>query len=151
LFFLKMRPGNKALLFSAALMSGIFFPALTNADSGQNFASRLGVLEFQAQGLNNSIQQLSQGLTPPAMVGAQPDIRVAQTRGTASTNLRISQMEEQMRIFTGQIEGLQFQLTQIQMLIERMQEDNEFRFQQLEGGGSGKTEAAIQSGGDMPA
>ncbi|MCF6303558.1 MAG: hypothetical protein L3J13_10270, partial [Devosiaceae bacterium] len=139
------------MLFSAALMSGIFFPALTNAGSGEDFASRLGVLEFQAQGLNNSIQQLSEGLTPPAMVGVQPDIRIAQTRGNASTNLRISQMEEQMRILNGQVEGLQFQLTQIQMLIERMQEDNEFRFQQLEGGGSGKTEAAIQSGGDMPA
>ncbi|MCF6326399.1 MAG: tol-pal system protein YbgF [Devosiaceae bacterium] len=139
------------MLFSVALMSGVLFPALTNAGSGQDFASRLGVLEFQSQGLNNSIQQLSEGLTPPSMVGVQPDIRIAQTRGNASTNLRISQMEEQMRILNGQVEGLQFQLTQIQMLIERMQEDNEFRFQQLEGGGSGKTEAAIQSGGDMPA
>ncbi len=41
-------------------------------------------------------------------------------------------------------------MTQLQTLLERMQEDNEFRFQQLEGGGSGKTEAAIQSGGDRP-
>ena len=139
------------MLFSAAVISGFLFPALTNANSDADFSSRLDVLEFQARGLNSSIEQLSKSLTPPAMVGEQPDIRIAQTRGVASTNLRIAQMEEQMRILTGQVEGLQFQLTQIQMLIERMQEDNEFRFQQLEGAVSGKIEAAIQSGGDRPA
>jgi tol-pal system protein YbgF len=55
-----------------------------------------------------------------------------------------------MRVLTGQIEGLQFQLTQMQTLLERLQEDNEFRFQQLEGGGLGNNGAAVQSGGDMP-
>src|SRR5690606_29816815 len=50
----------------------------------------------------------------------------------AGLQVRLSQLEEQQRINSGQIEGLQFQLTQLQSLIERMQEDNEFRFQRLE-------------------
>ncbi len=69
----------------------------------------------------------------------------------AAMQVRLDQLEEQMRVYSGQIEGLQFQITQMQTLIERMQEDNEFRFQQLEGGGLGETDAVTRSGGDMPA
>lgn len=68
----------------------------------------------------------------------------------AQLALQIQQLQEQVRNLTGQVEGLQFQLTQMQTLIERMQADNEFRFQELEGGGPGKTEAATESGGVMP-
>ncbi len=32
--------------------------------------------------------------------------------------MRIQQLEEQIRVLTGQVEGLQFQLTQMQTLIE---------------------------------
>jgi tol-pal system protein YbgF len=59
----------------------------------------------------------------------------AQSQQEAQLAVRIQQLEEQIRLLTGQVEGLQFQLTQMQTLIERMAEDNEFRFQQLEGGG----------------
>ncbi|RUT34662.1 tol-pal system protein YbgF [Arsenicitalea aurantiaca] len=81
---------------------------------------------------------------------AAPRIHVAQSAEAAQLALRIQQLEEQIRNLTGQIDGLQFQLTQMQTLIERQTEDNEFRFQQLEGGAAGKTEAATQSGGAMP-
>ena len=54
----------------------------------------------------------------------------------AQLAVRIQQLEEQIRLLTGQVEGLQFQLTQMQTLIERMSQDNEYRFQQLEGGGA---------------
>jgi tol-pal system protein YbgF len=84
---------------------------------------------------------------PPANVGAPARIHVAQTREAAQLALQIQQLQEQIRLLTGQVEGLQFQLTQMQTLIERMTEDNEFRFQQLEGGGGGRSEAAPQSGG----
>lgn len=58
----------------------------------------------------------------------------AQSQSEAQLAVRIQQLEEQIRLLTGQVEGLQFQLTQMQTLIERMTADNEFRFQQLEGG-----------------
>ncbi|WP_404402436.1 tol-pal system protein YbgF [Pelagibacterium halotolerans] len=74
----------------------------------------------------------------------------AQNQDIAALQVRISQLEEQVRTYSGQIEGLQFQLTQLQTLIERMQEDNEFRFQQLEGGGSGESEAVTTPGGATP-
>ena len=58
----------------------------------------------------------------------------AQTQAEAQLAIRIQQLEDQIRLLTGQVEGLQFQLTQMQTLIERMTSDTEFRFQQLEGG-----------------
>lgn len=156
------RPGGhwRSFVFSLALVGGLVAPAFVSAGNSNvglsdDFSTRLMQLEMQADGLSQSLQVLSLdgrniGLAPPNNIGAQPTILVAQSRDSAALNLRLSQIEEQMRSLTGQVEGLQFQMTQLQTLLERMQEDNEFRFQQLEGGGSGKTEAAIQSGGDRP-
>jgi tol-pal system protein YbgF len=93
---------------------------------------------------------------PPAELGGltftnapqQPArIHVAQAQDTAQLLVRIQQLEEQNRLLNGQIEGLTFQLTQLQEIVNRMAEDNEFRFQALEGGAPGKTDAATQPGG----
>jgi len=74
----------------------------------------------------------------------------AQNQSAAQLAVQIQEMQEQIRLLTGQVEGLQFQLTQMQTLIERMTEDNEFRFQQLEGGGAGKPQAATDGGAPAP-
>src|SRR5690606_7807810 len=93
--------------------------------------------------------------TPPANPGQVPSearparILVAQAADTAQLMVRIQQLEEQIRLLNGQIEGLTFQLTQLQEIVNRMAEDNEFRFQALEGGAGGKTDAATQPGGVM--
>jgi TolA-binding protein len=50
-------------------------------------------------------------------------------------------------VLNGQVDGLTFQLTQLQEILNRFQEDADFRLQQLEGGGAGKTDAATQPGG----
>ena len=143
---------RRALLFSAALMAGVVAPAFVNAGSGNDVNSRINALEFQTQNISNSLDALNYGfgLTPPNNIGDQPTIMVAQSRDTAALNLRLSQVEEQVRLLTGQVEGLQFQMTQMQTLIERMKEDNEFRFTLLEGGEPGKTNAVTQSEGDRP-
>ncbi|MBE0581375.1 tol-pal system protein YbgF [Devosia sp.] len=76
-----------------------------------------------------------------------PRIRVAQAQDTAQLMVRIQQLEEQLRLQNGQIEGLTFQLTQLQELLNRMQEDTDFRLQALEGGAGPKPDAATQAGG----
>lgn len=95
----------------------------------------------------------SRGLATFALVLTLGAITPGYTVAQSSSELvvRVQEMENTIRTLTGQVEGLQFQLTQMQELIQKMQDDNEFRFQQLEGGGAGKTEAAPQSGGEMPA
>ncbi|MER9135259.1 tol-pal system protein YbgF [Mesorhizobium sp. M0047] len=48
----------------------------------------------------------------------------------------VTSVEEQLRQMNGKIEELNFQVLQMQEQIRKQQEDNEFRFQQLEGGGT---------------
>ncbi|MBP1858981.1 tol-pal system protein YbgF [Rhizobium herbae] len=52
---------------------------------------------------------------------------------------RIGQLEETIRSLNGRIEEMSFQLLQMQEQIRKFQEDNEFRFQDLENGKSGST------------
>ncbi|UNK38814.1 tol-pal system protein YbgF [Shinella sp. H4-D48] len=50
---------------------------------------------------------------------------------------RVGQLEEQIRTLNGRIEEMSYQLLQMQEQIRKAQEDNEYRFQELEGGKSG--------------
>ncbi|HEU4987906.1 MAG TPA: tol-pal system protein YbgF [Rhizobiaceae bacterium] len=68
----------------------------------------------------------------------------------AQQDPRITGIEEQMRQLNGRVEELNFQILQMQDQIRRMQEDNEFRFQQLEGGGSGGASAPASTEGGSP-
>lgn len=79
-------------------------------------------------------------------IGFVPLTAQAQSQQAAQLAVRIQQLEEQIRLLTGQVEGLQFQLTQMQTLIENMREDNEFRFQQLEGGNGPGPVSSVDSG-----
>jgi tol-pal system protein YbgF len=74
----------------------------------------------------------------------------AQSRSEAQLAVQIQELQDQVRTLTGQVEGLQFSIGQMQTQLQQMADDNEFRFQQLEGGAAGKTEAAPQSGGATP-
>jgi len=65
--------------------------------------------------------------------------QVAQQDGASATGL-----EDQLRQMNGKIEELNFQILQMQEQIRKQQEDNEFRFQQLEGGTQGGQQPASQ-------
>lgn len=88
---------------------------------------------------------------PPAELGGltftnndQPQrIHVAQAQDTAQLMVRIQQLEEQLRLQNGQIEGLTFQLTQLQELLGRLQAQVESG----QGGARPNSDAAIQPGG----
>ena len=84
-------------------------------------------------------------------IGFAPMAAQAQSQQAAQLAVRIQQLEEQIRLLTGQVEGLQFQLTQMQTLIENMREDNEFRFQQLEGGSGPGPTSSVDSNLSAPA
>lgn len=65
----------------------------------------------------------------------------------ASEAGRIGQLEETIRSLNGRIEEMSFQLLQMQEQIRKFQEDNEFRFQDLEGGkaGASKKSGALET------
>jgi tol-pal system protein YbgF len=122
-------PAEKRVLMAiaTALAIGVATPTLVNAAMfNPQPANTVGAVRSDASGER---------------------VLVAQAQDTAQLMVRIQQLEEQNRLLNGQIEGLTFQLTQMQEIVNRMQEDNEFRFQALEGGAGGKTDAATQPGG----
>ena len=65
-------------------------------------------------------------------VQVRPYVQLAQ-----AGDPRVVQLEEQVRQLNGLVEELNFQVLQMQDQLRKMQEDNEFRFQQLEGSGDG--------------
>ncbi|MBX3566593.1 MAG: tol-pal system protein YbgF [Rhizobiaceae bacterium] len=60
---------------------------------------------------------------------------------------RVVSLEEQVRALNGTIEELNFQVLQLQEQLRKMQEDNEFRFQELEkrGDAGGKKDRTVAS------
>ncbi|MBA5777259.1 tol-pal system protein YbgF [Stappia sp. F7233] len=74
-------------------------------------------------------------------------------KSDAETNVRLNDVEDNMRRLTGQVEELSNQIRVLQDQIRRMQEDNEYRLQQLEAGGGGtgkRSDAAPATTGSAP-
>ena len=71
-----------------------------------------------------------------AWAGGQRDRPDGAYQVAQAADPQVYALEEQMRQLNGRIEELSFQLLEVQEQLRRMQEDNEFRFQQLEGTGT---------------
>jgi tol-pal system protein YbgF len=63
----------------------------------------------------------------------------AQLQLAQAADPRVTQLEEEIRRLSGTIEELNFQVLQMQEQMRKMQEDSEFRFQELEKGGAAAT------------
>jgi tol-pal system protein YbgF len=72
------------------------------------------------------------------LLGAGP----AAAQSATDLVVRLEQIENHMRQLTGAIEQLQFRNQQLENQIRRLQEDNEYRFQELSSKGSGQRPAA---------
>ena len=81
-------------------------------------------------------------LVPPAPIGAIESSRAPVILAQSGDPVyRIGQLEEQIRGLNGRIEELGFQLLQMQEQMRQMQQDNEFRFQELEKTGNQRGDA----------
>lgn len=67
----------------------------------------------------------------PKLFGGRQD-KAAPVQMAQAGDPRITALEEQVRALSGTIEELNFQILQMQEQLRKMQEDNEFRFQELE-------------------
>jgi tol-pal system protein YbgF len=100
-------------------------------------------------------QGAKRGLTVFALVlglgVVTPELVIAQGRNDSELIVRVQALEESVRALTGQVEELQHTIQVLKEQLAKQQEDNEFRFQQLEGGAGKKPEAATKSTGGTPA
>ncbi len=62
---------------------------------------------------------------------APPSDRVAQQGDPGDLSVRLDRMESALRQITGTLEQLQYRNQQLEMQLKRMQDDTEYRFQQL--------------------
>jgi tol-pal system protein YbgF len=72
----------------------------------------------------------------PAQAGERRALPEGSYQVAQVTDPRVYALEDQVRQLNGKVEELTFQLLQLQEQIRKTQEDNEFRFQQLEGSGT---------------
>ena len=101
------------------------------------FGMHLGGRDASAQAAPGNANQRQ------AQYGQAPVINVQ----NSDAEMRLQQLEDQMRQLNGRVEEMSYQLLQMQEQIRKAQEDNEFRFQQLEKRGGGGSAPA--SGGTM--
>ncbi|GAA4122210.1 tol-pal system protein YbgF [Aminobacter aganoensis] len=78
----------------------------------------------------------------PGVFGSKTENHEAPIQLAQAGDPRVTTLEEEIRKLNGSIEELNFQILQMQEQMRKMQEDNEFRFQELEGGGQKKSDAS---------
>ncbi|MEX0346243.1 MAG: tol-pal system protein YbgF [Rhizobiaceae bacterium] len=103
-------------------------------------AATAAVVQFSATSIASAI-------TPDrslfAAADTNPHVILAQ-----SSDPRVIQLEEQVRQLNGRVEELNFLVLQMQEQMRRMQEDNDFRFQELEDSGrTGEPERKSETDG----
>lgn len=98
----------------------------------KSFVLAMTVVPFLATGASHAASG-GGGFFPPAPKAAVGSMDAPVLMAQAG-DPRVSQLEEQIRQLTGKIEELNFQLLQMQEQMRKVQDDNEFRFQELEKG-----------------
>jgi tol-pal system protein YbgF len=100
-------------------------------------------LDRLEQGLNDVQRQLNNGAAAPSGADSgTPSPAPASGSQALATEVRISNLESQMRDLTGQLEEIQFGVTQVKNRLDKMQADDEQRFHALEHPGSGPADTA---------
>jgi tol-pal system protein YbgF len=132
----------------AVLLAG----ASLNGARGQDQDAVSMRLDRLEQGLNDVQRQLNNGAAAPtAPDSGQSSSAPAGGNQALNTEVRISNLESQMRDLTGQLEEIQFGVTQVKSRLDKMQADDEIRFHALEHPGSGPVAAAAPPPGDAGA
>ena len=111
-------------------------------------------LAQEQRGSGNFLDNLFSRGEPPAKsrqpTQPAPSGRVAQS-DPGDLSVRLDRMENALRQLTGTIEQLQYRNQQLEMQLKRMQDDTEYRFQQLGSrGGAAPAQAAPIGPGNVP-
>lgn len=132
--------GNKTgLLLVAGALFAVFMTA--EATAGFSQSADTGQLMNRISQLENQIQTLSRAVyrgkdLSPADAAALSASGSADTAAMANLDTRLNQLENQQRSLIGQLERMNHDVQQIKTRLDRLQTDNDQRFQQLERGGA---------------
>src|SRR5262249_24772102 len=123
-------------LASTAAVAAISVLLLTGPAAAQQRGSGNFLDDLFSRGEPQSRQQAPSGR------GADP----------GDLSVRLDRMESALRQLTGTIEQLQYRNQQLEMQLKRMQDDTEYRFQQMgsPGGAAPRPQAAPSNQGNAP-
>ncbi|MBB6483943.1 tol-pal system protein YbgF [Rhizobium lusitanum] len=124
----------RKLVVASMLCLAAFAGSERDASALSLFGIHLGGRDASAQSAPNSEYQRQ------AQYNRAPVVKVQ----SSDAEVRLQRLEDQLRQLNGRVEEMSYQLLQMQEQIRKTQEDNEFRFQQLE-----KRGGAPASGGTM--
>lgn len=123
--------GLLGLIFSVAGS----LPAAAQTSELQPLLDRLQRLERDIRTLNVRISKPGQtvGTQQPALVSGAPDTTTLEPAGIARIDARLAELEQDLRVGTGRIEEMTFQLQQIGQRLEKLIADVDYRLSALEG------------------
>lgn len=110
-------------------------PAL--AQTNEQLINRINQLENQVQTLSRTVYR---GKAPPASA-IQAEPLSAPAGSVAGYEMRIADLETQMRNMTGQLEKQAYDIDQMKMRLDKTLADNDMRFSQLERNGVSSSSA----------
>jgi tol-pal system protein YbgF len=120
---------TRLLLTAGALFvfSGVPARAQTQMETSQ-LMNRINELENQVQTLSRAVYKGDKG----AAAAMANSVSSADATAAANNDARMTAIEDKQRELTGQLEKISFDLQQIKDRVDKMQGDNEQRFQQME-------------------
>jgi tol-pal system protein YbgF len=141
--------------FAAALLAafaGSAFEARAQQPDLRTLMDRMDRLQRDMDVMQRNLARGTTGAPVPAVA---PPPAVGPAAGTPAafveqTEVRLSQLEGQMRDLTGKLEEALFRATQIQQRLDRLVGDVDFRLGQLERGGAPATQAAPAQAPEAP-
>lgn len=89
---------------------------------------------YGAAGTASAADRFSAEAPPLVVAQADQDVPADDTQSASALLIRITRLEDQLRSMTGQIEQLQFQNRKLEDALRKMQQDVDFRFQDLSRG-----------------
>ena len=124
---LKFRSGLAGLCLLASTLLAAGLPGSpARADDLRPLLDRIDRLERDLNQVQRQVYRGQTGTAPTPGGDAAP----------LDTQIRMDQLEAQLRTLTGQLEEIQYNVAQLSGRLDKIQADNEVRFQQLEGHGA---------------
>lgn len=120
-------------------ISLVFLFMSATGSSAQSTSQRLNAIEKQLNAIQRRVftpgSRFQSGDTNGGNNPAPVDIPVGSEGALmAEINIRISELETQIRQMTGQLEEANFKVANLTRKLETLEKDNEFRFKELESG-----------------
>lgn len=135
--------GQRGSLFIGAALLAFCLsqPVPAVAQSNEQLINRINQLENQVQTLSRAVYR---GNVPPASASSVTAEPLPSGGSVAGYEMRIADLETQVRSMTGQIEKQNYDVEQMKIRLDKALADNDLRFSQIERGGAG---ASAPSGG----